>query len=128
MVELYTGGSVYMSLHKLARELDESARQTAAMVESVTLALELLGDRDIPADAARREAAAIIISALQGQDRIEQRGQNLAHAVRQFAVLPASATEADYEEIWSGLVLDELRVPTLSGSAGRGHHGDAELF
>ena len=117
-----------MTLQKLARELDESARQTAAMVEGVTQALELLADRDIPADEARREAAHIIISALQGQDRIEQRCQNMALAVRQFALLPPTAPDSDYDEIWAGLVLDELRVPTLSGSAGRGTHGEAELF
>jgi DNA-directed RNA polymerase subunit F len=117
-----------MSLHKLARELDETARQTAGMVEEVTQALEILGDSSIPADEARRIAARMIIHALQGQDRIEQRSQNMAHAVRQFALLPPDTPAEVYDEIWSGLVLDELRVPTLSGTATHGVHGEAELF
>jgi hypothetical protein len=117
-----------MSLHKLARELDETARQTAGMVEEVTQALEILGDASIPADEARRIASRMIIHALQGQDRIEQRSQNMAHAVRQFALLPPGTPPEVYDEIWSGLVLDELRVPTLSGTATHGIHGEAELF
>jgi hypothetical protein len=117
-----------MSLQRLARELDETARQTAGMVEGVTQALELLADKSISADEARREAARIIINALQGQDRIEQRCQNMALAVRQFALLPPDAPQAVYDEIWSSLVLDELRVPALSGSASFGVHGEAELF
>lgn len=98
------------------------------MVEGVTQALELLADKTLAADEARREAVRIIINALQGQDRIEQRCQNMALAVRQFALLPPTAPDSVYEEIWSSLVLDELRVPTLSGSAGHGIHGEAELF
>jgi hypothetical protein len=117
-----------MSLQKLARELDETARQSAAMVEGVMLALELMADKSIPAESARKEAAKMIVSALQGQDRIEQRCQNMALAVRQFALLPPDTPEAVYEEIWTSLVLDELRVPELSGIAAHGVHGEAELF
>lgn len=117
-----------MSLQRLARELDESARQTAGMVEGVTEALELLLDKSIPADEARREAARIIVNALQGQDRIEQRCQNMALAVRQFALLPPTAPDSIYDEIWASLILDELRVPALSGSAAHGVHGEPELF
>lgn len=117
-----------MSLQRLARELDETARQTAGMVEGVTQALELLADKSIPAEEARREAARMIVNALQGQDRIEQRCQNMALAVRQFALLPPTAPDSVYEEIWSSLVLDELRVAALSGSASHGVHGEAELF
>ncbi len=117
-----------MSLHKLARELDETARQTAGMVEGVTQALEILGDKSIPADEARRMAARIIVHALQGQDRIEQRCQNMSLAVRQFALLPPGTPDEVYDEIWSSLVLDELRVPALSGTATHGVHGEAELF
>ncbi|WP_055046576.1 hypothetical protein [Devosia sp. A16] len=80
-----------MSLQRLARELDETARQTAGMVEGVTQALELLADTSLAADEARRQAARIIVNALQGQDRIEQRCQNMALAVRQFALLPPDA-------------------------------------
>jgi hypothetical protein len=117
-----------MSLQKLARELDETARQTAAMVESIMLALEVLADKTLTPEAARREAAQMIVTALQGQDRIEQRCQNMALAVRQFALLPASTPESVYDEIWANLVLDELRVPALSGIAAHGVHGEAELF
>jgi hypothetical protein len=117
-----------MSLHRLARELDETARQTAGMVEGVTQALELLGDKSIPAEAARRAAARMIVHALQGQDRIEQRCQNMALAVRQFALLPPGTPDTVFDEIWASLVLDELRVPGLSGTATHGVHGEAELF
>lgn len=117
-----------MSLQKLARELDETARQSAAMVEGVTQALEVLADRSRSYEETRKEAVSIIVSALQGQDRIEQRCQNMALAVRQFALLPPTAPESVYDEIWSSLILDELRVPALSGIAAHGVHGEAELF
>ena len=117
-----------MSLQKLARELDETGRQTAAMVEGITEALEVLSDKSLNADQARRKAAAVIINAIQGQDRIEQRCQNMALAVRQFALLPPTAPESVYDGIWASLILDELRVPALSGSAAHGIHGEAELF
>lgn len=117
-----------MSLQKLARELDETARQTAAMVERVADALEVLADRSMNPHAAMKEASRIIVNALQGQDRIEQRCQNMALAVRQFALLPPTAPESDYEEIWTNLVLDELRVPSLSGVAATPSRGDVDLF
>lgn len=117
-----------MSLQKLARELDETARQSAAMVEGVTMALEVLADRSRHSEETRKEAISMIVSALQGQDRIEQRCQNMALAVRQFALLPPTAPAEVYDEIWSSLVLDELRVPALSGVAAHGVHGEAELF
>jgi hypothetical protein len=117
-----------MSLQKLARELDETARQTAALVDGVVAALTLLSDDSVPFQAAKTEAMNMIVLALQGQDRIQQRCHNMALAVRQFAGLPSSAAESDYDEIWSSLVLDELRVPSLSGVAVRHNHGDAELF
>ena len=117
-----------MSLQKLARELDETARQTAAMVEGITYALETLTDKSLPIEQARREAAAMIVAALQGQDRIEQRCHNMALAVRQFALLPPNASDSVYDEIWASLILDELRVPSLSGVAANVSRGDAELF
>jgi hypothetical protein len=117
-----------MSLQKLARELDETARQTAAMVEGITYALEILADKSLSCEAGKREAVAMIVSALQGQDRIEQRCQNMALAVRQFALLPVTAPDSDYEEIWANLVLDELRVPTLSGIAASQSNGEVDLF
>ncbi len=117
-----------MSLQKLARELDETARQTAAMVEGITYALEVLADKSMTCADSKRDAVAMIVSALQGQDRIEQRCQNMALAVRQFALLPATAPDSDYDEIWSNLVLDELRVPALSGVAAQPSSGDIDLF
>ena len=106
-----------MSLQKLARELDETARQTASMLEGITEALDLLADKNLSKDASIREAVQMIVTALQGQDRIEQRCHNMALAVRQFALLPPNAPDSVYDEIWSSLTLDELRVPALSGIA-----------
>jgi len=117
-----------MSLQKLARELDETARQTASMLEGITEALEMLADKQLSADPTVRQAVQHIITALQGQDRIEQRCHNMALAVRQFALLPPTAPDSVYDEIWASLTLDELRVPALSGIAAHGAHGDAELF
>ena len=117
-----------MSLQKLARELDETARQTAAMVEGITYALEVLADPTLDRAADQKEAVAMIVNALQGQDRIEQRCQNMALAVRQFALLPVTAPDSDYDEIWANLVLDELRVPALSGVAATPSQGEVDLF
>jgi hypothetical protein len=117
-----------MSLQKLARELDETARQTAALVEGITYALETLTDKSVPVEQARKDAVAMIVAALQGQDRIEQRCHNMALAVRQFALLPPDAPDSVYDEIWASLILDELRVPALSGVAANVSTGDVELF
>ena len=117
-----------MSLQKLARELDETARQTASMLEGITEALELLAERNLSKDPTVHQAVQMIVTALQGQDRIEQRCHNMALAVRQFALLPHSAPDSVYDEIWASLTLDELRVPSLSGIAAHQSHGDAELF
>ena len=117
-----------MSLQKLARELDETARQSASMLEGITEALDLLAANDLTADATIRQAMQMIVTALQGQDRIEQRCHNMALAVRQFALLSPTAPDSVYDEIWESLTLDELRVPALSGIAAHQSHGDAELF
>lgn len=117
-----------MTLQRLARELDETARQTAALVDAVAEALAVLANRQLSADFARREASAMIVAALQGQDRIEQRCQNMALAVRQFALLPPTTPDETYDEIWASLVLDELRVPSLSGIAAKPSRGEVELF
>lgn len=117
-----------MSLQKLARELDETARQTASMLEGITEALEILADTSQSANPAIKQAVDLIVTALQGQDRIEQRCHNMALAVRQFALLPPTAPDSVYDEIWASLTLDELRVPALSGIAAHSLHGDVELF
>jgi len=98
------------------------------MVEGIAGALEVLSDKSLNCDQVRRQATAIIINALQGQDRIEQRCQNMALAVRQFALLPAATQDDVYDEIWANLVLDELRVPSLHGVAAKSSHGEVELF
>ena len=117
-----------MSLQKLARELDETARQTASMLEGITEALDLWAANGHKHDPSIKEAVQMIVTALQGQDRIEQRCHNMALAVRQFALLPPTAPDSVYDEIWESLTLDELRVPALSGIAAHQSHGDAELF
>jgi len=117
-----------MSLQKLARELDETARQSTAMLEGITAALDVLSDNPVSRDASVRQAMQMIITALQGQDRIEQRCRNMALATRQFSLLPPTAPESVYDEIWQSLTLDELRVPALSGIAANQNHGDIELF
>jgi hypothetical protein len=117
-----------MSLQKLARELDETARQTSALVDGVTQVLELLSDPALTAEQARKRASMMIVAALQGQDRIEQRCHNMALAVRQFALLPPTAPDSIYDEIWASLILDELRVPELSGVAKSVSTGEVELF
>jgi len=117
-----------MSLHKLARELDETARQTAGMAEGVMQALEILGDSSVPAEEARHLAARVIVKALQAQDRIEQRCANMKRAVHEFAALPPGTPDHVYDAVWAGLVLDELRIPSLSGIARHDGHGKAELF
>jgi hypothetical protein len=83
----------------------------------------------LPAETAQA-AATLIVTALQSQDRIEQRCRNMAYAARQFALLPKGAATDVYDAIWSGLVLDELRLPALSGSAPRPFdpHGEIEFF
>ena len=124
----YLGGRPSMTLQKLARELDETARQTASMVDGITDALEVLADRNLNPEQRQKQAVAMIVSALQGQDRIEQRCQNMALAVRQFALLPPTAPDSDFEEIWANLVLDELRVPALSGVAASQSNGEVDLF
>lgn len=117
-----------MSLQKLARELDETARQTASMLEGITEALELLAEKQMGRDPTVNQAIQLIVTAMQGQDRIEQRCHNMALAVRQFALLPPTAPDSVYDEIWASLTLDELRVPALSGIAAHQPHGEAELF
>lgn len=117
-----------MTLQKLARELDETARQTAALVEGVGEALAVLSNRALSPAFARDEAVSLIVAALQEEDRIQQRCHGMALAVRRFALLPLDTPDAVYDEIWSALVLDELRVPSLTGVAARAGHGEVELF
>lgn len=117
-----------MALERLARELEETARQTGEMVAGITEALAALADPTMSFEAAKAEATLRIIMALQGQDRIEQRCRGIADALRRFAEIPANAPESAFDEVWSRLSLEELAVPALSGIAKTGTHGDVDLF
>jgi hypothetical protein len=114
-----------MTLQRLARELEETARQTASLVDAIAEALNVLGDSRLEPEAARRRATAMIVSALQGQDRIEQRCHGLASATRRFDLLPPDAPEEFYDAIWESLSLDEL---SRAGTVGKPAEQDAELF
>ncbi len=116
-----------MGLQKLARELEETARQTAEMVDGITASLLTLGDTSIDCNAARSTAIRQIVVALQMQDRIEQRCRNMADAARKMADL-ADTSEAASDEVWGSLTLDELRDESLSGIAARTNSGEIEFF
>lgn len=116
-----------MGLHKLARELEETARQTAEMVDGITASLLTLGDASIDASTARSTAIRQIVVALQMQDRIEQRCRNMAEAARKMAEM-SGAEQMDDESVWTNLTLDELRDENLSGVAARANSGEVELF
>ncbi|UJQ93748.1 hypothetical protein [Mariluticola halotolerans] len=117
-----------MSLERLAKELEETARQTSVMVEGITDALAVLAESRADADATRELVAQKIIVALQGQDRIEQRCRNMAEAVRHLVASDRNIDHARFDEIWAHLALDELAVPELSGIAGRTQSGEVDLF
>lgn len=117
-----------MSLLKLAAELEETARQTAEMVDGVFHALATLSDADITTEKARADAISQIVKALQAQDRIEQRCRNMAIATRHFAHMPATASEEALDAVWHTLEMDELRIDSLSGVAKRVASGEPELF
>jgi len=117
-----------MSLARLAKELEETAVQTGMMAAGVTEALATLSDRSIGEDTARDRATAQILHALQAQDRIEQRCQNLALIVARLVSSNPAIDHEKFDELWSSLMLDELAVPELSGIAERGEHGEFEPF
>ena len=117
-----------MSLERLARELDETARQTGEMAASISYAVNHLGDAARGDEKAREDAIQNIIIALQAQDRIEQRCRNLARAVRDLIASDHSIDHHRFDEIWAKLQLDELAVPEMSGIAARVDHGDCEFF
>lgn len=117
-----------MGLHKLARELEETARQTAEMVDGITASLLTLGDTSIDCNAARSTAIRQIVVALQMQDRIEQRCRNMAEVARRMAEMQDSVSETSTQGVWSALTLDELRDEALSGIAARTNSGEIEFF
>lgn len=117
-----------MGLHKLARELEETARQTAEMVDGITASLLTLGDTSIDCNTARSTAIRQIVVALQMQDRIEQRCRNMAEAARKMADLHQADESSSSKGVWSSLTLDELRDDSLSGIAARTNSGEVEFF
>ena len=118
-----------MSLDKLAVELDETARQTAEMIYKINESLAVLMDSSIDCNSARESAIQQMIVALQAQDRIQQRSDNIARAARVMAqVIGEVAEKIENEDIWSGLTLDELRKPGLHGVTARAQTDDIELF
>ncbi len=118
-----------MSLERIAKELDETARQTEEMANGVTDALKTLSEAAPgSSEQAQKLAMAQIIHALQGQDRIEQRCRNMAKAVRNLIASDKTIDHPRFDEIWASLTLDELAVPELSGVAKRTESGEVDLF
>lgn len=117
-----------MSLERIAKELDETARQTEEMANGVTDALKTLSEAEPGSAQAQKLAMAQIIHALQGQDRIEQRCRNMAKAVRKLIASDKTIDHPRFDEIWASLTLDELAVPELSGVAKRTESGEVDLF
>jgi len=117
-----------MSLKRLARELDENTRQTSEMVDGIIEALGILQNTDTPCEEARQKAMTQIVFSLQAQDRLEQRSNNLAIAVRKLVEHDKDIDHSRFDAIWSHLTLDELAVPNMSGVAARVEHGEVDLF
>ncbi len=117
-----------MTLKRLATELDETTRQTVEMVDGIIKALSMLQDKNMSCEEARKQAMNEIVFALQAQDRIEQRCNNMATAVRKMVDSDDNIDNKKFDEIWSHLTLDELAVPKMSGVAARLDHGEVDLF
>jgi hypothetical protein len=95
-----------MPLQRLVVELDGVKQQTADLVDDVGAALAILTDPKMSDENACREASTLIGSALKGQENLEFLCQNMALAVRQFALLPRNTPPAVYDEVWANLVSD----------------------
>ena len=117
-----------MSLERLAKELEETTRQTAEMVDNIVSAVTELQSDKVDSPEARAQAVQQIIMALQAQDRIEQRCTNMSQAVRKLINSDQTIDHPLFDEIWAHLTLDELAVPELSGVAARVSHGEVDLF
>ncbi len=117
-----------MSLKRLARELDETTRQTKELVHGIIKALDILQETNISSDEANKQAINKIIHSLQGQDRIEQRCDNMAKAIRKMVEKDSTINNEQFDEIWSHMTLDELANPKLSGISARIEHGEVDLF
>lgn len=117
-----------MSLIRLARELDETARQTGEMTAQIVAALADLTPSAEKSPQERASALQSIVVAIQAQDRIEQRCRNLADAVRGLVEKDSAIDHPAFDDIWSSLKLDELAIPEMSGIAAVEEHGECELF
>lgn len=117
-----------MSLLRLAKELEETARQTGEMTSAIIEAIDHLDPPSEDAAVDRAEILKRMMVALQAQDRIEQRCRNLAQAVRGLVASDNSIDHPRFDEIWSTLRLEELAVPELSGIAAVEEHGECEFF
>lgn len=115
-----------MGLEKLARELEETARQTAAMAEGVAAGLAILGDPSLDSQTARTRAAATIAVALQMQDRIDQRCRGIARVAGALAERGPGAVGAD--AIWAEAGMDELRDDRHARTTRSLAPGDIEVF
>ena len=93
-----------MPLQRLVVELDGIKQQTADFVDDVGAALTILTDPKMSDENARRDALTLISSALKGQENLEFLCQNMALAVRQFALLPRNTPPSVYDEVWANLV------------------------
>lgn len=117
-----------MTLQRLARELDETARQTAEMVDAISGAITRFNSCSECRTATGSEVTTQIIRALQAQDRIEQRLANMTEAVRQLAERAKFAEDTDFDEIWASLTLDELRHAEHAPAPLHAPSGEIEFF
>ena len=116
-----------MSLNRLAKELEETARQSGEMVATIYGAIETLASEPKLTEPEKAEALKTIVVAMQSQDRIEQRCRNMADAVKALAQ-SEELTKKAFADAWSKLTLEELAVPALSGIAAVEEHGECEFF
>ncbi|VAW44709.1 hypothetical protein MNBD_GAMMA03-2028 [hydrothermal vent metagenome] len=91
-------------------------------------ALEILQDNSADLKSNKNKAITQIIIALQGQDRIEQRCDNMSKAIHKMVENDCTLNNKQFDEIWSHMTLDELAIPKMSGVAARIEHGEVDLF
>ncbi len=117
-----------MALKKLAKELEETVRQTREMVVELNDALIALLDTTNSDAAARLDATQRLLVGLQAQDRIEQRCSNIISAIHQMDQSGLAFDEEESDKIWGDLSLDELSKPELSCASTQRSSGDVDLF
>lgn len=117
-----------MALNKLARELEETIRQTRGLATDMQAVLSALTDADLSPLESQQLAIQKLVVGLQAQDRIEQRCTNIEKVIEQMISIDRTAGNGEYADIWKTLTLDELSKPELSGVSARVSHGDVDLF